>query len=402
MSIKNIIRRVLKEQEEEWVDISPEHYIDLLKYVNGDGSLIKRLPDYRGKKIRVVGNLSLEDNKEISNIDSIDYIDGSLNISNTKISHFDKNKVKGSFSNWYSTMYNIEKQKILKQKLDVLEGYREDGEWDVTNDDRISNETEALFEHLYQNNYVGQYDNEDGEAVNEDKYFIWKTKYGGYGYSNMYEWLGSESFESEWVVYPDDEIKRAAYEKIKSDIEEVGYEIFRPWVWENNLDDRQVRDWLYENYEDYVRSEPEDWDISKELSSQQEKYVEIYEQKLERLNSKLENEELTDEETEEIEDEISNIEDIVEEIKENPEGEYNEDEIEDRIQSLVDDYSDDFPRYLKDHGYESNYILEFVDIDGVCEDILQDSGYGEILNGYDSTDDEYKVNGKWYHVMRHS
>ena len=214
--------------------------------------------------------------------------------------------------------------------------------------------------------------------------------------------MGSESFESEWVVYPDDEIKRAAYEKIKSDIEEVGYEIFRPWVWENNLDDRQVRDWLYENYEDYVRSEPEDWDISKELSSQQEKYVEIYEQKLERLNSKLENEELTDEETEEIEDEISNIEDIVEEIKENPEGEYNEDEIEDRIQSLVDDYSDDFPRYLKDHGYESNYILEFVDIDGVCEDILQDSGYGEILNGYDSTDDEYKVNGKWYHVMRHS
>ena len=402
MSLKNIIRKVLKEQDEEWVDISAEDYLDLLKYVNGDGSLIKRLPDYRGKKIRVVGNLDFEENREVSNIDSIDYIEGNLSISNTNISYFDKNKVKGSFSYWYSRMYFIEKQKILKEKLDVLNEYRKNGEWDVTNNDRISNETEALYNHLYQENYVGQYDNEDGEPVEEDKYFIYKTKYGGYGHSNMYEWLGGDVFESEWVVYPDDEIKHAAYERIKNDIEEIGYDAFQPWVWENNLDNEHIRSFLYENYEDYVRSDPEDWDITKELTDQQEKYVEIYEQKLERLNYRLENEELTDEENEEIEDEISNIEDIVEEIKENPEGEYSEDEIEDRIRSLVDDYSNDFPNYLKDHGYDDKYLLAFVDIDGVCEDVLQDSGYGEILNGYDGSDDEYQVNGKWYHVMRHN
>ena len=402
MSLKNIIRKVLKEQDEEWVDVSPEDYIDLLKYVNGDGSLIKRLPDYRGKKIRVVGNLDFEENREVSNIDSIDYIEGNLSISNTNIRYFDKNKVKGSFSYWYSKMYFIEKQKILKEKLDVLNEYRKNGEWDVTNNDRISNETEALYNHLYQENYVGQYDNEDGEPVEEDKYFIYKTKYGGYGHSNMYEWLGGDVFESEWVVYPDNEIKSAVYERIKSDIEQMGYDAFQPWVWENNLDDEQIRSFLYDNYEDYIRNDPEDWNITKELSSQQEKYVEIYEQKLERLNYRLENEELTNEETEEIEEEISSVEDIVEEIKENPEGEYSEDEIEDRIQSLVDDYSNDFPSYLKDHGYESEFILQFVDIDGVCEDVLQDSGYGEILNGYDGSDNEYQVNGKWYHVMRHN
>jgi hypothetical protein len=402
MNLKNIIRRVLTEQEEEWVDVSPEDYIDLLKYVNGDGLLIKRLPNYRGKKIRVVGDIDFNGDKEISNIDSIDYVEGSLSIDNTNIRYFDKNKVKGRFSYWYSKMYYIEKQKILKEKLDVLDGYRQEGEWDVTNNNRISNETEALYNHLYQENYVGQYDNEDGEPVEEDKYFIYKTKYGGYGHSNMYEWLGGDVFESEWVVYPDDEIKSAAYERIKSDIEQIGYDAFQSWVWENNLDDEQIRSFLYENYEDYIRNDPEDWDITKELSSQQEKYVEIYEQKIERLNYRLENEELTDEETEEIEEEISSVEDIVEEIKENPEGEYSEDEIEDRIQSLVDDYSNDFPSYLKDHGYEPNYILDFVDIDGVCYDILQDSGYGEILNGYDGSDDEYKVNDKWYHVMRHN
>jgi hypothetical protein len=53
-------------------------------------------------------------------------------------------------------------------------------------------------------------------------------------------------------------------------------------------------------------------------------------------------------------------------------------------------------------GFDSKYLLEFVDIDGVCEDILRDSDYGEILNGYDGADNEIKVNDKWYHVMRHN
>ena len=401
MSLKNIIRRVLKEQEEEWADISPEYYIDLLKYVNGDGSLIKRLPDYRGKKIRINGDLDLNGYKDISNIDSIDYVDGSLSFDSTNISYFDKNKVKGRFSYWYSTMHNIEKKRILNQKLTTLDGYRQEGEWDVNHNDEESNETEALFMHLKENGNLSKYEN-DEEEVEEDKYFIWKTKYTSYGNSSMFEWLGDDMFESEWVVIPDDKIHSAATEALKQRIDDSDYESFQPWVWENNLDTKQVESWLYDNYEDYVRSSPEDWDITKELSSQQEKYVEIYEQKLERLNSRLENEELTDEETEEIEDEISNIEDIVEEIKENPEGEYSEDEIEDRIQSLVEDYSNDFPGYLKDHGFDDKYLLEFVDIDGVCEDIISSDGYGNILNGYDGNDDEYKVNGKWYHVMRYN
>ena len=402
MNLKNIIRRVLNEQDEEWVDISPEYYIDLLKYVNGDGSLIKRLPDYRGKKIRITGDLDLNGYKDISNIDSIDYVDGSLSIDSTNISYFDKNKVKGRFSYWYSTMHSIEKKRILNQKLATLDGYRQEGEWDVNNNDEESNETEALFMHLNENGNVSKYENDEGEEVEEDKYFIWKTKYTSYGNSSMYEWLGDDMFESEWIVIPDDKIHYAATEALKQRIDEMGYDSFNDYVWENNLDTKEVESWLYENYEDYIRSQPEDWDITKELSSQQEKYVEIYEQKIERLNSRLETEELTDEETEEIEDEISNIEDIVEEIKENPEGEYSEDEIEDRIQSLVDDYSNDFPSYLRDHGYDAKYLLEFVDIDGVCEDIISNDGYGNILNGYDGNDDEYKVNDKWYHVMRHN
>jgi hypothetical protein len=51
-------------------------------------------------------------------------------------------------------------------------------------------------------------------------------------------------------------------------------------------------------------------------------------------------------------------------------------------------------------GYDDDNILEFVDIDGVITDIINDDGYGSIINNYDGNDDEYQVNGKWYHVMR--
>jgi hypothetical protein len=402
MNLKNIIRRVLKEQDEEWVDVSPEYYMDLLKYVNGNGAIIKRLPDYNGKKIRITGDLDLNGYKDISNIDSIDYVDGDLSINSTNISYFDKNKVKGRFSYWHSTMYSIEKRRILNQKLDTLDGYRQEGEWDVTNNDDVSNETEALYMHLRSEGIESEYENDEGEEVEEDKYFIWKTKYTSYGNSSMFEWLGSDKFESEWIVIPDDKIHYAATESLKQRIDEMGFDSFYENVWENNLDDEEIQDWLYDFYEGGVRDSPEDFGIEKELTSQQEKYIEIYEQKLERLNSRLENEELTDEETEGIEDEISNIEDIVEDIKENPEGDYSEEGIEDSIQSQVDDTANHFVGFLKDMGYEPKYILQFVDIDGVCEDIISHDGYGEILNGYDGNDDEYKVNGKWYHVMRHN
>ena len=154
---------ILNEQPEEWVDIAPEDYIDLLKYVNGDGASIKRLPDYNGKKIRITGDLDLNGYKDISNIDSIDYVYGSLSIDSTNISYFDKNKVKGRFSYRYSTMHSIEKKRILNQKLAYLDGYRQEGEWDVNHNDEESNETEALFMHLKENGNVSKYENDEEE-----------------------------------------------------------------------------------------------------------------------------------------------------------------------------------------------------------------------------------------------
>jgi hypothetical protein len=391
MNLKNIIRKVLKEQDEEWVDVGPEEYNDLLKYVNGNGELIKRLPDYRGKKIRITGNLKLD--SDVSNIDSIDYVNGGLDLGYSQVPYFDKSKVSGNFSYYNSKMYRLEREKILKVKREIQEELREEGAWDVENGEKVSEETEAIFDHLFSNRIVQE---------GEDKYNLYKEKYQHYGKGGYYTWLGEDKFESEWLVYADSEIEDAAYEKLESDIEQIGYDAFYSHVWEQHLDDDEVRRWLYNDFEETIRDDPEGWNIGKELSRQQEKYVEIYEKKISNLKSKLNDQSLTQEQKDQIEDEIYDSEQLIEDIKENPEGDYSEDDIEEAIESQVDEYADDFVSFIDSRGWDKDFILDFVDKDELINYVIRSDGYGQILNGYDGNDDEYKIGDTWYHVMRYN
>jgi hypothetical protein len=391
MSLNNIIKKIIREETEEWVDVTPEEYNELLQYVNGDGSLIRRLPQYKGKKIRITGNLLLD--KDVTNIDSIDYVDGKLDLGNSQVSYFDKSKVKGNFSYYNSKMYRLEREKILRQKREIQQELREEDAWNVENNDRVSEETEAIFDHLVSKGIVDE---------DEDKYNLYKERYTHYGNGGFYTWLGNNKFESEWLTYPDDEIEHAAYEQLESRIDEVGYEAFYSHVWEDHLDDNEVRNWIYSDIEEDVRYNPEDWNIKKDLSSQQERYVEIYEKKILNLKSKLNDQSLSEEQKEQIEDEIYGAEELIEEIKENPEGDYNEDEIESTIESYVDNHADDFAGFIKNRGYDPDFILDFVDKDSLINYVIRSDGYGNILNGYDGSDDEYKIGDTWYHVMRYN
>ena len=393
MSLNSLIKKIIKEETEEWVDISPEEYKELLDYVNGDGAFIKRLPDYAGKKIRITGELDLRGRKDVKNIDSIDLVQGDLDIGHTNISFFDKNKVIGRLDYWGSEMERLEKLKIHKQRLAQQDVLREDDDWNVENNDKESNETEAIFEYLKESGNV-----EEGE----DKYFLFKENYNHYGDSSVYLWLGSKNFESEYVVYEGDKIYDAAKENLESRIEESGFDTFREWVWEYHIDERYVRDYLYEDYSEYVRQSPEDWNITKEFTKQQKEYLEIHQANIDRLNQKLEEGGLTDEEQEEIESDIYDYEQLIEDIKENPEGDYDEQEIEDTIEGMVDDNKDDIFRTLKDRGYDNQYLLNFVDVDAAIDYVIRTDGYGSILNGYDGTEDSYTINGEEYYVMRYN
>ena len=393
MSLNSLIKKIIKEETEEWVDVSPEDYRELLDYVNGDGSFINRLPDYAGKKIRITGDLSLRGKENVTNIDSIDLVQGDLDIGYTKIPFFDKNKVSGRLDYWGSEMQRLEKLKIHKERIAHQELLRQDDDWNVENDDKESNETEAIFKYLKESGIV-----EEGE----DKYFLFNTNYKHYGDSSMYLWLGEKLFESEYVVYEGDKIYDAAKEQLESRIEDSGFDTFMEWVWENHIDERYVRDYLYEDYNEYVRESPEDWNINKELTDQQKRYLEIHQANIDRLNQKLEEGGLTDEEVEEIESDIYDYEQLIEDIKENPEGDYDEESIEEAIENMVDHNVNNIFDLLRDRGYDNSALLDFVDVEEAIDYVIRTDGYGHVLNGYDGTEDSYNINGEEYYVMRYN
>ena len=398
MSLNSIIRKILKEQSEEWVDIDPEDYLDLLKYVNGDGSKIKNFQQYKGKKIKITGDLGIPDDDDITNIDSIDYVDGNLDISHTNISFFDENKVKGNFRKYGSEMEKIEERKRVAKILEDQDELRQEGAWDIVNGNEESEETLAIYKVLEAFGTPKPLD-ENKEEI-EDKYFLAKNRYKTYGQTNTYTWYGEEETNSEWVAYNDRDIKYALKEYIENLVDELGADAFKDWVWENNLDTDYIRRWLYDSNSEAVNDDPESYSVERTLSNQQKQYVEIFENKIKKLEERISNEQLTDEQIDELNKQIENAQTLIDDINEDPQGDYDEDEIEDAIQRLNDDDMDDFPQYLKDHGFDGNAILDFVDMDGVVDDIIGSDGYGHLLNGYDGTDHEVKINNTWYHVMR--
>ena len=203
MSLNSIIKRVIKEQTENVVILTPEEFKENLAYFNSDVASLKRY--YKNKDIIVTGNLDLSYNKEIKNLNVISKIEGNLNIQGSSVDLFDDNKAR-SVSDYGSERYLIKKREILRQKFEYLDELRKKDAWNIQNGKEVSYQTEALYKYLDENGAISYYD--DGvseEEVVEDKYFIYPEKYGHYG-GKMYAWLGDDRHESEYIVYNEDEI----------------------------------------------------------------------------------------------------------------------------------------------------------------------------------------------------
>ena len=310
MSLNSIIRKILKEQSEEWVDIDPEDYLDLLKYVNGDGSKIKNFQQYKGKKIKITGDLGIPDDDDITNIDSIDYVDGNLDISHTNISFFDENKVKGHFRKYGSEMEKIEERKRVAKILEDQDELRQEGAWDIVNGNEESEETLAIYKVLEAFGTPQPLDENEEEI--EDKYFLAKNRYKTYGQTNTYTWYGEEETNSEWVAYNDRDIKYVLKEYIENLVDELGTDAFKDWVWENNLDTNYIRNWLYDSNSEVVNDDPESYSVERTLSNQQKQYVEIFENKIKKLEERISNEQLTDEQIDELNKQIENTQTLIE------------------------------------------------------------------------------------------
>ena len=57
--ITNIVKQLVKEQEDDTITISPEEFKQYLEYVSYKGDALTKFPKFRGKKIIVNGDLDL-------------------------------------------------------------------------------------------------------------------------------------------------------------------------------------------------------------------------------------------------------------------------------------------------------------------------------------------------------
>ena len=402
MSIKKFFKNYIVEQDENLVSISPEDYLELLENVGGIAERIANLKPYRGKGIVITGPINVSNYKNIGPLTGVVRVMGRLDISHTNVSNLNGITVDAYVSDYGSSMWKIKMQKELNEKLSDLDEKRREDVWNVENKDDESERTEAVYKYLNQYGDVDMVEDDEGNEVREDKYYINPNGRATYGYGKQYEWLGGgNGFNpNTYDVYTEDEVDSAARQYVEQLFDDSGIDAFSSWAFNDALDDKQWYRWLYDYYDDYVRSSPEDFDIPLELSNQQMKQVQQLQSNIDSLNKRLESEDLPDEKYEEIEIKIEGLEEIIQEINDDPQGEYDESSIENEITGRVDEYKDDIFGFIDHYGSDKEFIMEFIDLDKLTETVVSSDGYGNMLNSYDGDYDTFNINGTEYYVMR--
>jgi len=402
MSIKKFFKNYIVEQDENLVSISPEDYLELLENVGGIAERISNLKPYRGKGIVITGSINVTNYKNIGPLTGVVRVMGRLDISHTNVSNLNGITIDGYVSDYGSSMWKIKMQQKLNEKLSDLDEKRREDEWNVENQDDESERTEAVYKYLNQHGDVDMVEDDEGNEVPEDKYYINPNGRATYGYGKQYEWLGGgNGFNpNEYDVYTEDEADSAARQAVENLVDDSGMDAFSSWAFNDALNDRQWYDWLYDYYDDYIRSSPEDFDIPLELSNQQMTQVQQLQSNIDSLNKRLESEDLPDEKYEEIEIKIEGLEEIIQEINDDPQGEYDESSIENEITGRVDEYKDDIFGFIDHYGEDKDFIMDFIDLDKLTEIVVSSDGYGSMLNSYDGDYDTFNINGTEYYVMR--
>jgi hypothetical protein len=402
MSLKKFFKNYILEQDENLVSISPQDYLELLDDVGGIAERISRLKPYRGKGIVITGPLDVSKYKNVGPLTGVVRVMGRLDISNTNVPNLNGITVDSYVSDYGSSMWKTKKQVEINKKLAELDEKRQEGEWDVKNEDDDSERTEALYEYLKQNGDVDTVEDEEGNEVPEDKYYIYPSGRAIYGYGKNYEWLGGgNGFNpNTYDVYTEEEAHDAAKVAVEQMLDDMGMDAFSEWVFDDALDKQSWASWLYDFYDDYVRDDPEAFDIPLELSQQQMRQVNQLQATLDSLNHRIEREGISNEEYEQLREKIDGLEETIEEIKEDPKGDYDESLIETEINDRVSEWEDDIKGFIDHYGYDKKFIMDFIDSDEIANTVVRSDGYGSLLNSYDGDYETFDINGTEYYVMR--
>ena len=94
------------------------------------------------------------------------------------------------------------------------------------------------------------------------------------------------------------------------------------------------------------------------------------------------------------------MEETIQDIIDDPQGSYDESAIENEINNSVSEWENDIKGFIKNYGYDKDFIMDFVDVDKIAETVISSDGFGSILNSYDGDYDAFNINGTEYYVMR--
>jgi hypothetical protein len=402
MSIKRFITNFILEQDGNLVTITPEQYLEMLDNVGGIAERVSKLKPYRGKGIVINGNLDLRKYKNVGPLTGVVRVVGRLDIENTNVPNLNGVTVDGYISSRGSTMWKIKSQNELNKKLSYLDQKRQEDEWNVENDDDDAKRTSALYSILGMNGQVGMTEDEEGNEVREDKYFLYPQGKGSYGYGKQYEWLGGDNgFDGIlYDVYTEDEADMASKAAVEDTINDMGYDAFSSWVWDNSIDKESWVRWLDEFYTDIIYQDPEGYEVPLDLSYTQKAQVDKFQKSINDLKTKLTSENLPEDQKNIILKKIKGFENIIEDIEEDPQGDYDENYIQSLVEERVDEYENDIETFIRDFGFDKKFIMDFVDIDKVADEVVRGDGYGSVLNSYDGDYDLAEVDGEDYYIMR--
>lgn len=423
------------EQDEEWIKISPEEYLEIMKFASYNATGVKNLPKFKNKKIWITGNLNVK-NLPIDSLDGVGYVEGNLDISYTNIKDISKINVKGHTSDWNSGVERIRKKRIRDEKIAEANERREEGEWSLSNPD-IDEEglkANALIQHIeygYGEDVKTDEDNEklielknqlerllerekEMEERDEDMTDIYSdievieeqieeinnkidvynlVPEGGHYDMSSFKVIGPGNLDGkEFAVGTDEETNESCVDYVKNMIREGVEYYFKEETLAYHIDESAVEDYFRDFYESDIWENPDVYftEDDYELTDEQEKEIELYQNQIEALEVKQNNLDQEIEEPSEYSDaydEIqSQIDDLQEKIDEitpdtdNPTQEMVDDKVEDMLRSV----RRDFIGHMNDFGMD---LKEYLDEDSLIEDVVSQDGYG-MLNSYDGNYDE--------------
>jgi len=446
-TLNKLVRRVIKEEENEWVKVSPEQYLEIMKYASYNAKGVTMLPQYRGKKIWITGKLDVKA-LPIKSLEGVGYVEGDLDISNTGISDISFIDVKGRVSDYDSGVDRIRRQKIRREKLAGAQSRREDNEWSPENSDDEGNRARAIIEFIensrsrikirteedsnrlvelerYMESLLEkekQYEEEDKDLtdiyadieatedeINEindmmDIYnLIPQERYGFYSMS-QFEVVGNDDLEgAEFAVGTEYEVEKSCREYLDDQFDSPE-DYFSESFLENHIDEDEVLDYFRDHYEYDVAENPDvyfnegDFELSQEQEekkSKLEQEIAEYEERQENLDSEIEEPEEYSRMYDQIQEHIDSLQEQIDDME--PDGEPSQDMIDDKVEELLRDVKRNIVDYMKDWGMK---ISEYINKEDAIQDIIDSDGYGHILNSYDGNYDEVDVDGDNFIVMR--